>query len=122
MKRLLSMFILGGILMQSFGSVIVTHFQLNKRYIASVLCENKAKPKLRCNGKCQLKKKLTLHEKREKVPNSPVKEKIEILQYCQNTEEEKLLQQPSFKTKAVFTYLEAEPALFYFSIFHPPSA
>ena len=40
-------------------------YELNKNYIASVLCENKEKPKLQCNGKCYLAKKIKQAEKSE---------------------------------------------------------
>lgn len=33
-------------------------FELNKRYIAANLCENRAKPQLNCCGKCYLGKQL----------------------------------------------------------------
>lgn len=33
-------------------------YNVNKEYIASVLCENRDKPELACNGKCYLNKKL----------------------------------------------------------------
>lgn len=33
-------------------------YLLNQEYIAEVLCINKEKPKLQCNGKCYLRKKL----------------------------------------------------------------
>ncbi|MBV1888364.1 MAG: hypothetical protein KUG51_03650 [Urechidicola sp.] len=33
-------------------------YQTNKEYIASVLCENRNKPELACNGKCYLNKKV----------------------------------------------------------------
>jgi hypothetical protein len=33
-------------------------YQLNKNYIASALCVNKARPILKCNGQCFLKKQL----------------------------------------------------------------
>ena len=33
-------------------------YAINKEYIAKVLCENIEKPKLKCNGKCHLKKEL----------------------------------------------------------------
>lgn len=39
---------------------IITYYQLNKEYIADVLCINRDKPELQCQGKCfltdQLKK------------------------------------------------------------------
>jgi hypothetical protein len=34
------------------------NYKINYKYIATVLCENKAKPKMQCNGKCHLKKEL----------------------------------------------------------------
>ena len=33
-------------------------YQTNKEYIASVLCENRNKPELACDGKCYLNKKI----------------------------------------------------------------
>ena len=37
---------------------ILISFQINQDYIAENLCENKDKPKLQCNGHCQLFKQL----------------------------------------------------------------
>jgi hypothetical protein len=34
------------------------NYQVNYQYISTVLCENKEKPKLECNGKCHLTKEL----------------------------------------------------------------
>ncbi len=39
-------------------TVIIIQWSLNQNYIAQTLCENKAKPALKCNGKCHLKKEL----------------------------------------------------------------
>ena len=36
----------------------VVDYLINYEYISKVLCENKDKPKLQCNGKCQLMKGL----------------------------------------------------------------
>ncbi len=36
----------------------VVEYMVNYDYISKVLCENKAKPKLKCNGKCHLMKEL----------------------------------------------------------------
>jgi len=48
------------------GYIVLISFELNKRYIAENLCENRAKPELKCNGKCFLKKKLKKTEDSEK--------------------------------------------------------
>ncbi len=39
-------------------TLIIIQWSLNQNYIAQNLCENKAKPTLKCNGKCHLKKEL----------------------------------------------------------------
>jgi len=36
----------------------IAYYQINKAYIARVLCENRSKPELHCDGKCFLAKKL----------------------------------------------------------------
>lgn len=42
----------------------------NKNFFAAVLCINKAKPELKCNGKCALSKKLKKAFKDESQPTS----------------------------------------------------
>jgi hypothetical protein len=56
----------------------VADYIINYDYISKVLCENKAKPELKCNGKCQLMKELAKASEQEK-PISPHK-KIQILE------------------------------------------
>ena len=41
-------------------------FELNQKYIASSLCENRDKPWLHCNGHCYLMKKIKAAEDKEK--------------------------------------------------------
>lgn len=43
-------------------------YELNKNYIATVLCENINKPELKCNGKCYLSKKIKQAEKEDQKP------------------------------------------------------
>ncbi|MFI5135845.1 MAG: hypothetical protein ACHQD9_08335, partial [Chitinophagales bacterium] len=48
------------IVLQSISFLIIeTQYNLNHTYIASVLCENRDKPQLHCDGKCYLKKEMT---------------------------------------------------------------
>jgi hypothetical protein len=42
--------------------LLVLDYTVNKNYIANTLCENRDKPKLHCNGKCQLAKKIAAEE------------------------------------------------------------
>ena len=47
---------------QSSRLLVWIDYTVNQSYIANTLCENKAKPQLRCNGKCYLKKQLAKAE------------------------------------------------------------
>ncbi|GAB4011923.1 hypothetical protein GCM10028808_26770 [Spirosoma migulaei] len=57
---------------------VIAHYQLNKEYIARVLCENRDKPQLHCNGQCYLAKRLKAQQDKqdkettERVQNIPV--------------------------------------------------
>jgi hypothetical protein len=60
--------------------MILADYNLNKTSISKKYCENKAKPKMHCDGKCHLKKQLKKEEKKEQAPNSKEsKEKFESL-------------------------------------------
>lgn len=48
-------------------------YVVNYEYISKVLCENKAKPELECNGKCQLMKELAKAAEEEKPLSSDKK-------------------------------------------------
>lgn len=45
---------------------VYASFELNKKYIAEKLCENRDKPWLHCNGKCYFMKKIKQAEDHEK--------------------------------------------------------
>lgn len=45
--------------------VIYLDYQLRKDYIISTLCENRNRPKLNCNGKCYLAKRIAEAAKQE---------------------------------------------------------
>ncbi|MFZ9847340.1 MAG: hypothetical protein ACO3EE_04225 [Flavobacteriales bacterium] len=79
MKKLLSIFLLVAIAFNVFGKAIIwANYEVNKAEITRKYCENKAKPKLRCDGKCHLKKQMEKEEKKEKNEGSKEsKEKIE---------------------------------------------
>src|SRR4051812_22236428 len=55
---------------------LVMDYNMNKGYIAANFCVNKAKPQMKCEGKCHLQKKITQSEEAEKtaIPSS-IKEK-----------------------------------------------
>ena len=57
-------------------------FEINQDFIAEVLCINKDKPTMKCNGKCYLSKELKKADEHEEkqAPNSQ-KEKLDIRLY-----------------------------------------
>ena len=58
--------------------VIVIEYNINRDFVAKNLCINKIKPKLQCNGKCQMMKRLAEEEKQNSSnnTNSTSKEKL----------------------------------------------
>ncbi len=61
-------------------------FVFNKEFIAKVLCINKDKPELKCNGKCHLKKQVKENSDKEQEKKStiPVNERFEFSKYLNN--------------------------------------
>lgn len=47
------------------GLLVYMGFEVNQRYIAKELCENRDKPQMHCNGKCYLMKKLKQAQDKE---------------------------------------------------------
>lgn len=66
----------------------VADYIANYEYIIKVLCENKDKPELKCNGKCYLSKQLAKEAKEsEETPfNSQDKIEIPVVLFCQSEE------------------------------------
>jgi hypothetical protein len=103
----------------------VVDYLVNYEYISKVLCENKAKPKLKCNGKCQLMKGLAKASEEEKPINSDkknnLKQESEVLFYLPLKEFE--IENTSFQvtTTTLNNYSNLYTYLNGFSIFHPPT-
>jgi hypothetical protein len=102
---------------------IVTYYQLNKDYIAEVLCINRKKPELQCNGKCFLKQKIEQTSQEEEKKDIPAtqQDKVQIQPF--------LVSQPyihSNLTKGTDNrrhFLRKDNiflSLFCLNIFHPP--
>lgn len=59
LQNLAVMLMMGAMLGQTFSkSFLVLEYQWNKDFIARVLCVNRNKPEMKCEGKCYLCKKL----------------------------------------------------------------
>ena len=75
MLRSIALILILSIAFQHFAKLFtVAWYQVNKTYIAKNLCENRNKPKMHCNGKCQLRKKLQqLEQGHSEHSSTPVK-------------------------------------------------
>jgi hypothetical protein len=54
------------------------NYQVNYKYISTVLCENKTKPVLKCHGRCHLQKELKKNAEEESGKNSKITVRIEL--------------------------------------------
>jgi hypothetical protein len=123
LKKILVILLTLLIFIQPLSKVwIFVSFKINQDYIAKNLCENRAKPILKCNGKCQLMKKLKQAEKEEEkqIPQT-IKEKLEVL-YCHNQANFNVSQKLDFEIKkqSFFGYKFQNYSSYQSIIFRPP--
>lgn len=108
-------------LLQAFGKVVVlVDYQANKEFIMEFLCINRDRPELKCEGKCQLTKKLKAQHESDKQANERgQKQEVQINLYCQN-----LFYLQPYKQASVVSHTTAYScgysSVAYQSIFHPP--
>lgn len=85
MRALLTYILLIAVLLPSispWGTIAYYHF--NKDYIARVLCENRNKPQLHCDGKCYLAKRLKAQQdKHDKETTERIQNTSPIQLYCE---------------------------------------
>jgi len=104
--------------------IIYANFYLNQEYIAENLCENKEKPEMQCNGKCQLMKSLKQEE--DTQPEDEKHTPKKVVEY-------QLFSDKLFETSAFHSEIELEEGTsshFYYvnnysrisqsSLFRPP--
>lgn len=66
-KRIISAIFLLIFICQTFDKNFISlNFYANQNYIARNFCENRNKPQMHCNGKCQLQKKLNQEASKDK--------------------------------------------------------
>ena len=85
MRPLIALLLLCSLSVHCAGRLgVVARWWLTRDYAARVLCENKARPQLHCNGKCQLSKQLRLQARRENRQQSAGVQHgfQEIVLYC----------------------------------------
>lgn len=113
---LLSVFVLQ---IFSKGWVYIS-FLANKDYIAKNICENRAKPKLHCNGKCYLYKELKKADTREHSATNMVNE-MGNFEFCTHVSSPFFGPDLCIEKSLLFRYYVAYPQPHQYSIFHPPT-
>jgi hypothetical protein len=102
---------------------IVLSFKINQDYIAKVLCINRDKPEMHCNGNCILMQRIKASEENERkeIPQK-LKEQKEIFYYLNISNW--LLQSPieenSRKQQLTFFYESPFTTAFVKGLFRPP--
>lgn len=66
---------------------LVTNYLYQYDYYVNVLCENKERQELKCNGTCHLAKELKVVEEKESSPELPSQVKVEPALFFQEVEE-----------------------------------
>jgi hypothetical protein len=111
------------LLTQSFSKwLMVAGYTINKDFIAKNLCENRDKPKLLCNGKCQLAKKMAAEESSPNSSNGSVNKLPFSEVWCNDVTAANFSFASPGKPLHNSFYLIKETSSFLSSIFHPPLA
>lgn len=116
MKKVVTILLLSIFSLHAFYSAgVVLWFHLNKSYIVSVLCENRAKPEKKCAGNCVLSKK----SKQETKEKSLTVQWVEIAPCFISTSQVNI-----YTTSIISSYKMFEESAYIFtpdhSIFRPP--
>jgi hypothetical protein len=105
------------------------YFYQNRKEIAAKRCENRARPELKCNGKCQLAKQLKKLEQETEIALTkkqmpPLKVKTTEWQVISDSERPMLVVHLfDLSTSKVISQVDAGKAqLHEHTIFHPPQA
>ena len=110
------------LLSQSFSKwLVLLDYTINKEFIAKNLCVNRARPKMHCNGHCQLMKRMAEEEKQ----NNPAGQgKTHFDEITINKEVVSLPANREVAAPCVYPiYLSPyNKLMFAASIFHPPKA
>jgi len=78
-RQLTAIFLFAAFVAQTFNGGFVTINYFTNPAAFAKNCINKAKPKMQCNGKCQIMKKLQEEEKKEQqLPERKFENKIEV--------------------------------------------
>ncbi|WP_291248384.1 hypothetical protein [Flavobacterium sp.] len=101
----------------------VLEYAVNYEYISKVLCVNKAKPMMHCNGKCHLMKELAKAQEEEKqTPSNKKNTTFDTVDLILDIKKDFFLLVYNGITKTTIhsKYSNLYSHLNLYSIFHPP--
>ena len=104
------------------GALFVNYL-VNQAEITKQFCENKAKPKMNCNGKCHLAKQFAKQDKQEKSTPETQKFKVETLEITAQIPTTIAFIYPIKSVEAAnyYDFSEARSDAHLMEIFHPPT-
>jgi len=101
--------------------LIIANYEVNKVSITQKYCVNKTKPKMHCNGKCHMMKRMKEEEKKENQAPTSQKEKLEVQFF--STKSFNFIASTVLKKEAIqVSYLFSKSNKHLLGVFHPPQA
>jgi hypothetical protein len=99
---------------------MVVFYSVDNKSFTEAFCENKDKPELKCNGKCQMSKLAEQDSRNEQNPNILENLQREITLFIAYSPSEKFIAIQN-KYLSEFLYQNKYSFLFYRKIPHPPA-
>jgi hypothetical protein len=128
LKRLSILLMLASVLNQTFSTVeTLVAFQMNREYIAQMLCINRDKPTLHCDGKCVMMQRMQIEvnkasEKGQQLLRNLIEH--DVVLFFENTRI--LIFEPKTESNPCnnppIAYLQYKPQPHLRGVFHPPTA
>ncbi|RXR20467.1 hypothetical protein EQG63_00625 [Flavobacterium amnicola] len=118
------MLLLFGLLLLIKPVIPLLEYVVNYDYISKVLCENKAKPEMKCNGKCHLMKEMAKASEEEKPLQNEKKashHEFETLFIAQLPSFEIRVSNESIQNTITTNYSDLYCYEGASSVFHPPT-
>jgi hypothetical protein len=118
-RKIIAICFFAGLLFQHLSRItILADYAMNRSYIANVLCENKSKPAMHCNGKCYLSKKLQQDEKNQAAGNQRTIPEIQL--YVKDSHTGLTAPAPRELSTTYCTYSQSSTSITQANIFRPP--
>jgi hypothetical protein len=99
--------------------MVFADYQINKDYIAKNLCENRNRPEMKCEGKCQLCKKMKAEDNKENK-GMPVQKSIKQFVLFSIKKSNFTFSNPDLSSDKSYRYTASNSSLYKLTVFHPP--